>query len=391
MNSDFSPWPHYEQDEIDAVVRTLRSGKVNYWTGDQGRRFEAQYAAFTRRKHGVAVANGTLALELALVAFGIGPGDDVLTPARTYVASASCIVMRGARPVIADVDRDTQVLTVATLEAARTPATRAVVVVHLAGWPCPMTEIMEWARRHRILVIEDCAQAHGATWNGVPVGGFGDAAAFSFCQDKIITTGGEGGMLVLDDDAAWRRAWAFKDIGRDFDAVYHAKHPPGFRWITHSFGSNWRLTEMQAAIGALQLAKLPSWVDARTRNAARMREALKGVPGLRIPWPPAHVGHAFYRFYAFVEPAQLKPDWSRDRVMAEINATGVPCTVGSCSEIYLEQAFRDAGLGPSHRLPIARELGETSLMFLVHHSLSDAFLDEVSSSVRRVLSAAAKD
>jgi dTDP-4-amino-4,6-dideoxygalactose transaminase len=389
MTPTAAPWPVHEDDEIAAVVEALRSGRVNYWTGDQGRRFEAEYAAFTGRRHGIAVANGTLALELGLIAWGIGPGDDVLTPARTYIASASCIVARGARPVVVDVDRDSQVVTVATLEAARTPRTRAVVVVHLAGWPCPMIEIMTWARQHGIRVIEDCAQAHGAEYDGIPVGGFGDAAAFSFCQDKIISTGGEGGMLVLDDDDAWRRAWSYKDIGRDFDAVHHGEHPPGFRWVTHSFGSNWRLTEMQAAIGSRQLSKLPTWVAARNQHADRLADRLSGVPGLRIPRPPPRVRHASYRFYAFVEPCVLRDGWTRDRIMVSLNEAGVPCTVGSCSEIYLERAFADAGLGPRTRLAVARELGETSLAFPIHHTLSAEYVDWVGDQVAGVLAVAA--
>lgn len=362
-------WPHFEADELQAVQRVLSSGRINYWTGDEGRQFEVEYAKFTNRRHGVAVANGTLALELALLAFGIGDGDDVITASRTYVASASCAVMRGARPIIADVDRDSQVLTAQSLRDALTPRTRAIVVVHLAGWPCAMDEIMALAGEHDLIVIEDCAQAHGATWRGAPVGSFGHAAAFSFCQDKIISTGGEGGMLVLDDEDAWKRAWAYKDIGRSYDAVYHREHAPGFRWITESFGSNWRLTEMQSAIGRLQLAKLPGWVESRRRNAQMLAEGLSGIDLLRIPVPPAHAGHAYYKFYAFVRPEQLASDWGRDRIMAEVNDRGVHCTVGSCSEIYREKAFTDRGWGPSRPMPVARELGESSLMFMVHPTL----------------------
>lgn len=384
----FDNWPHFAEDEIAAAAAVLRSGRVNYWTGDEGRLFEQEYAAATGRRRGVAVANGTLALELALRAFGIGAGDDVVTAARTYVASASCAVMCRARPVVADVDRDSQTVTAATLRAALTPRTRALVVVHLAGWPCPMDEIMALAAERDLVVIEDCAQAHGATYKGRPVGSFGHAGAFSFCQDKIITTGGEGGMLVLDDEVAFKRAWAFKDIGRDYDAVYHRQHPPGFRWLTGSFGNNWRLTEMQAAIGRIQLRKLPGWIDRRRANARRMSEALADVPGLRVPSPPADVGHAYYKFYAFVRPEQLAPGWSRDRVMAEINACGVPCTVGSCSEIYREKAFIDRGWDPPMPLPVARELGETSLMFMVHPTLTDDALDATGAVVREVMSKA---
>jgi dTDP-4-amino-4,6-dideoxygalactose transaminase len=386
----YAPWPHFSEDEVAAVVDVLRSGKVNYWTGDIGRAFERDYAAVTQRAHAIAVANGTLALELALHAFDIGAGDEVITASRTYVASASCAVMRGATPVVADVDADSQCVTAATIRAAITPRTRAIIPVHLAGWPCPMDEIMELARDHGLVVIEDCAQANGATYKDRPVGSFGNAAAFSFCQDKIITTGGEGGMLVLDDDAAWKKAWAYKDIGRSFDAVYNQRHAPGFRWLTESFGSNWRLTEMQAAIGRIQLAKLPQWTALRRRNASVLIDGLSALPGLRVPAPPAHVGHAYYKFYAFVRPELLVSGWSRDRIMAELNERGVPVTVGSCSEIYREKAFTNRAWGPAAPLPVASELGATSLMFMVHPTLASQSLEHTVGAVTKVMGLAGR-
>lgn len=379
-----NPWPHYAEDEIAAAVSVLRSGKVNYWTGEEGRTFEREYAAATQRRHGIAVANGTLALELALIAFGIGEGDEVITASRTYVASASCAVMRGAVPVVADVDVDSQCVTAETLRAALTPRTRAIIAVHLAGWPCPMDDIVALAAEKDLVVIEDCAQAHGATWKGRPVGSFGHAGAFSFCQDKIISTAGEGGMLVLDDETAWKKAWAYKDIGRSYDAVYHRAHPPGFRWLTDSFGSNWRLTEIQAAVGRIQLTKLPSWVEARRRNAGILAGGFADIPMLRVPVPGTEVGHAYYKFYAFVRPEQLARDWSRDRLMSELNERGVSCTVGSCSEIQLEKAFVDRGWTARGPLPVARSLGETSLAFNVHPTLTRAALDAVVTAMREI-------
>lgn len=384
----FAPWPYYAEDEIDAVARVLRSGLVNYWTGEIARQFERDYAISVGRKHAIAVANGTVALELALEALGIGAGDEVIVPARTYVASASCAVMRGAVPVIADIDRVSQVVTAESIEAVLSPRTRAIIVVHLAGWPCPMREIIALARPRGIRVIEDCAQAHGAEIDGQAVGSFGDAAAFSFCQDKIITTGGEGGLLALDDDGAWRRAWAFKDIGRSYEAVYEREHPVGFRWLTESFGTNWRMTEMQAAIGSIQLRKLPEWLSRRRKNAQAMAGALVGARGLRVPEPPANVRHAYYRLYAFVEPGRLRKGWDRNRIMAEVVAAGVPCSVGSCGEIYLEKAFRDRGWGPGRRLPVAAELAETSLAFLVHPTLSTETLANAGEVVSAVMEGA---
>lgn len=363
-------WPSFEADEIEAAAQVLRSGKVNYWTGEEGRKFEEEFAAFAGCRYGVAVANGTVALELALYALGVGDGDDVVTTSRTFVASASCAVMRGARPVMADVDCESQNVTAETLREALTPRTRAVIVVHLAGWPCDMDPIMELARQHGFKVIEDCAQAHGATYKGRPVGSLGDIAAFSFCQDKIITTGGEGGLLATNDESLREKAWGFKDHGKSFDAVYRRQHAPGFRWLHESFGTNWRITEMQSAIGRAALRKLPAWVETRRRNASILTSYFEPLDAVRVTVPPPEIGHSYYKYYALVRPERLRSGWDRDRVVAEIKSAGVPCFTGSCSEIYLEKAF-PAELRPPHRLPVARELGETSLLLQVHPTLSE--------------------
>lgn len=380
-----APWPYYDDEQISAVAAVLRSGRVNYWTGEEARLFEQEYADYLGGRRAIAVANGTVALELALEAFGIGPGDEVVVPARTYIASASCVVMRGAVPVIADVDPDSQVLTAETIAAVMTSRTRAVIVVHLAGWPCEMDGIMAMAEERGLVVIEDCAQAHGAFYKGRPVGSLGHAAAFSFCQDKIISTGGEGGLLALDDEAAWARAWAYKDIGRSHDAVYNRQHPPGFRWLTESFGTNWRMTEMQAALGRIQLRRLPAWREQRKSNAGRLQYAFRALRGLRVPIPPVSIDHAWYKFYSFVVPDALHLGWSRDKVMAEIEARGVPCSVGSCSEIYREKAFSDRGWGPEVPHPVAKDLGETSLCFLVHPTLDESAMFAVVEVVTEVM------
>lgn len=388
MTSIVEAWPSFTDEEIDAVADILRSGKVNYWTGQVGREFERDYAAHTGRRHAIALHNGTLALELALHAFGIGPGDEVITTPRTFIASASAIVMRGAMPVLADIDRDSQNITSETIRKKITPHTRAIIPVHLGGWPCDMPAIMALAEEHDLVVIEDCAQAHGAMIDGRPVGSFGHAAAFSFCQDKIITTGGEGGMLLLDNETAWRKAWAFKDHGKSYEAVYEREHAPGFRWLHESFGTNWRMLEVQAAIGRIQLERLEEMVDIRSRNAGILRDLLKDIPSARIPAPREGVRHAYYRFYAFVEPQNLAEGWTRDRIMQEISGRGVPVSVGSCSEIYREKAFQDSGLAPSERLPTARELGDTSLAFLVHPTITEDQMTEMARVVGEVFKSA---
>jgi dTDP-4-amino-4,6-dideoxygalactose transaminase len=380
----FSPWPHFADDEIEAVASVLRSGKVNYWTGQEGRQFEREFADQVGTKYGVCVANGTLALELALHALGIGAGDEVITTPRTFIASASCVVMRGGRPVCVDVDRDSQNITARTIRSAITDKTKAIIAVHLAGWPCDIDPILALADEYGLKVIEDCAQAHGATYKGKPVGSLGHMAAFSFCQDKILTTGGEGGMLTMNDERLWNRAWSYKDHGKSYDAVFRREHPRGFLWLHESFGTNWRLTEMQSALGRVLLRKLPEWVTIRRKHAAKLTECFQSMPALRVTKPPDEIGHSYYKYYVFVRPERLRTGWNRDRIMSEIGAAGVPCFSGSCSEIYLERAFGDE-MRPPQCLPVARELGETSLMFLVHPTLLDAHIETTCDTVERVM------
>lgn len=377
-------WPFHEEDERKAVERVLRSGRVNYWNGEEGRAFEREFADFHGVPHAIALANGTVALELALQALGVGPGDEVVVTPRSFMASVSCVVARGARPVFADVDPDSGNLCVESVAAVLTPRTRAIVAVHLAGWPCDLDGLRRLADTCGLWLIEDCAQAHGATWRGHLVGSVGDAAAFSFCTDKIMSTGGEGGMLLLKDEAAWQRAWSYKDHGKSWAAV-HAEHPSGFRWLHHDFGTNWRMTEMQAAIGRCQLHKLSRWLQRRRENAAFLSERLGRLPGLRVPQPPPEAGHAWYKYYAFIEPERLRPGWDRDAVVAAVQAAGVPCLHGGCSEIYRERAFDGTDYRPRSRLPVAQRLGETSLMLLVDPAQTPERLAAVASAVEHTL------
>ncbi len=397
-----------------AAVNVLKSGKVNQWTGTEVDRFQDKFAAYCGVRYGVAVANGSVALDLALWALGIGPGDEVIIPPRTFIATAGCIVLRGAKPVFADVHPDTQNITADEIRKVITPQTKAIIAVHLAGWPCDMDPIMELAEEFGIKVIEDCAQSHGAIYYskfpgckstfGVPptieragvllyprmTGSLGHIAAFSFCQDKIVTTAGEGGMLLTNDESLWEKAWAFKDHGKNYDAIYRRPHSPGFRWIHESFGTNFRMTEVQAAIGLAQLKKLPRWTNQRRINAAVLSAGFSRIPGLRLTIPTREVIHGYYKYYVFVEPAFLKSDWSRDRIVSDISASKIPCFSGICGEIYLEKAFDADGLRPAKRLPVARKLGETSMMFLVHPTLSEVDMEETIRVVHRVMRSAAK-
>lgn len=358
-------WPVFAEDEIAAVSDVLRSGRVNYWTGEHGVAFESEFANYCGARYGVALANGTVALEVILKALGVRTGDDVVVTPRSFIASASSIVSCGARPVFADVDRDSQNVTVDTLEAAITPKARAVIAVHLAGWPCEMRGIAEFCKRHDLFLIEDCAQAHGASIDGQRVGTFSDAAAFSFCQDKIMTTCGEGGMVVTDSESVRDYVWSYKDHGKNSRQLERARDQVGFRWLHDTIGTNGRMTEVQAIVGRLQLAKLDEWLEIRRKNAARLAMLLRDVPALRIPQPANNIRHAWYKFYAFLLPERLRGGWNRDRVLQEVTAQDVACYSGSCPEIYLEKAFEGSDWVPGRRLDTARELGETSLMLLV--------------------------
>ncbi len=383
-----APWPHFTRDEIETVADVLESGKVNYWTGDHGRLFEKEYAESIGTKYAVAVANGTVALELALYAIGIRPGDEVVVTSRSFIASASCVVMRGAIPVFADVDADSQNMSAGSIARVLSSHTRAIIVVHLAGWPCDMDSIAALANQRGLKIVEDCAQAHGGTYKERSVGSMGTISAFSFCQDKILTTGGEGGLVCTSDEELWNRAWSFKDHGKSFSAVYKHVHAPGYRLLHESFGTNWRLTEMQSALGRVLLRKLPERVARRRENAALLNSALARISSLRVTVPPAEIGHAYYKYYVFVRPENLKTDWSRDRIMEAINAEGVPCFAGY-REMYLEKAF-PAEWKPSQPLSIAQQLGETGLLFLVHSTLSDADMSDTCRAVKKVMEEATR-
>lgn len=390
LNTKFAPWPCYSEEEISAVANVLRSNKVNYWTGNVSREFEKEFAAYVNSKYAIALANGTLAIDLALRALDIGPGDEVIVTSRTFLASASCIVNAGATPVFADVDRDSQNITAQTIAAVLTERTKAVICVHLNGWPCEMDPIMALARERGLYVIEDCAQAHGARYKGRHVGTIGDIGAWSFCQDKIMTTGGEGGMLTTNGEQWWRKAWAYKDHGKSWDAVYNKQHPPGFRWLHESFGTNWRITEMQSAIGRIQLKRLDAWKARRQQLASKIDEIASRHTVVRVAKAPAYVDHAKYKHYLFVRPENLRDGWSRDSVIEALTTRGIPCYQGSCSEVYLEEAFDHTGWRPAVRLPVAKELGETSLMFLVHPTLTDQEIGAVCEELDQVLRSACR-
>lgn len=386
LNTAFEPWPSFTQKEADAVSRVLLSNKVNYWTGQECREFEKEFAQFAETQYAVALANGTVALDVALKALGIGAGDDVIVTSRTFLASASSIVTAGANPIFADVELDSQNISAETIQAVLTPNTKAIICVHLAGWMCDMDPIMQLAQDKGLYVIEDCAQAHGAKYKGKSAGSIGHIGAWSFCQDKIMTTGGEGGMVTTNDENLWKKMWSYKDHGKNFDSIYNKQHPPGFRWLHDSFGTNWRMMEMQAVIGRIQLKKMSEWTAQRNANMEKIYAAFADSPYFTVHRPSDDYVHAAYKCYVQVNTDALPEGWSRDRIMTEINAEGVPCFSGSCSEVYLEHAFDDTPWRPKERLKNAQKLGETSLMFLVHPTLTENNIQTTKDVIQQVIS-----
>jgi dTDP-4-amino-4,6-dideoxygalactose transaminase len=403
----FLNWPSFTSEEAEAVQKVLLSNKVNYWTGQECRLFEDEFAKWCGSQYAVALANGTLALDVALQALGIKAGDEVIVTPRTFIASISCVVNIGAIPVFADVDLNSGNITPESIAKVITPKTRAIICVHLGGWPCDMDGIMTLANLHGIKVIEDCAQAHGALYKGKSVGTIGHVGAWSFCQDKIMTTGGEGGMVTTNDESLWRAMWAYKDHGKSYEAVYEREHPPGYRWLHESFGTNWRMLEIQAAIGRIQLKRMSDWTARRNENAKILTKELGCFLGpnslLRLPMfscnsecsqlgqkcasrESGKCKHAYYKYYIYLNLQKILPGWDRDRIIEAINEAGVPCYSGSCSEVYLEKAFESTSFRPPSRLPNAQELGETTLMLLVHPTISVEKMHEAGGILREVLS-----
>jgi dTDP-4-amino-4,6-dideoxygalactose transaminase len=390
LNGPFSPWPDYDDAEKQAVLDVISSNKVNYWTGQKGREFERKFAEFSDSEFAIAVTNGTVALDLAWQALDMPVGSEVIVTSRTFIASISSIVLAGLTPVFADIDLDTQNVSAHTIQECITDNTKAILCVHLAGWPCEMDEILTLANEHELFVVEDCAQAHGAQYKGKSMGSFGDISAWSFCQDKIMTTAGEGGMVTTNNKVYWERMWSFKDHGKSWSAIYEKEHPPGFRWLHESFGTNWRMTEIQSAVGLQQLEKMPKWRTIRANYAEKIFATARDFEALRVPKIPKHIQHAFYKCYIFVETSQLNEGWSRDRIIDEISMRQVPCFSGSCSEVYREKAFDNTTFRPEKPLVNAITLGETSLMFLVHPTLSEIEVNKCCEVLAQVMTIASR-
>lgn len=360
-------WPQMSEKMINSVTDVLKSGKLNQWNNPAVKDFEKKFANYFGSNYAIAVFNGTVALELCIKTLGLKEGDEVIVTPRTFLASASCCAWYGIKPVFVDVDINSQNITLETIKSAITNKTKAVILVHLAGWPCDLKEICEYCREKGIYIIEDCAQAHGAKYNGKSVGTWGDINAWSFCQDKIITTGGEGGMVTTNCPHLYKLAWSLKDHGKGYDTVFNTEHPPGFRWLHENIGTNWRMMPMQAVIGSDALDVLEEWIDHRRKIASIYNNTLKDCQGIRLTLPPEKVYHSYYKYYFFIDPSKFKI--SRDKIIELINEENIFCQVGSCSEVYKENALEQ--FSPKTELSITKKLFDSALLLLCDPTISE--------------------
>ena len=387
-------WPYFDEAQIKKVTNVLRSGKVNSWNGNETKFFEKEFAAWSNNNYSIAVANGSLALSSAYLSLNIGEDDEVITTPRTFIATASSICLLKANPIFADVDINSGNITAKTIEPLINKKTKAISIVHLGGWPAEMIEISNLAKEYNLKVIEDCAQSHGAKIkkDGIfqSVGSFGDVSAWSFCQDKIISTGGEGGMVTTNNKELFKKIWSFKDHGKSYELLLEKPSTNSFRWLHENFGSNFRLTEMQSALGRIQLKLINDWHIKRTRNAQILINTLKDISNLRVPIPPNNVIHAWYKFHCYVKQDSLSNEWTRDRIIKEINAESYPAFSGSCSEIYLEKCFQKYQKSKKLFLKNASSLGNNSLMFLVHPTISEIEMKEYAMVIKNVINKAKK-
>lgn len=374
-------WPQLTNKMVSSVTRILKSGKLNQWNNSAVKEFENKFANYVGSEHAVAVFNGTVALELCIKTIGLKPGDEVIVTPRTFIASATCTAWHDIEPVFVDVDINSQNITLDTIRSAITDNTKAVILVHLAGWPCELEKICNYCREKNIYVIEDCAQAHGARYKNQSVGTWGDINAWSFCQDKIITTGGEGGMVTTNSPSLYKIAWSLKDHGKGYDAVYNKTHPPGFRWVHESIGTNWRMMPIQAVIGNHALDELQGWVEHRRKIASIYNNCLKDIRGVRITIPPDHIYHSYYKYYFFLDSSKFKI--SRDEIIDLINKDRIFCQVGSCSEIYKETALKS--YTPKQDLKITKMLFETAILLKCDPTVSEAYALESILKIKNIL------
>lgn len=391
----FPPYPKYGDEEIRAAERVLRSGKFSRLSGEETKKFEQEYAEWFGVKHAIAVNNGTASIHVALAALGIGPGDEVIHTSHCFIGTATPSAHAGATPVFADIDPRTYNIDPKSIEEKITPRTKAIVPVHLNGCPADMDAIMDIAKRHNLYVVEDAAQAHGALYKGRKVGTIGDVASFSFWEDKLMTTGGEGGMIITNSDEINRVARMIQNHGEvAADSSYYV----GERLYHHELlGWNYRMSELQAALGREQLKKLDSYIEGRRKNAHRLTELLKDIEGIITPYEPDDVKHVFYKYIIRLDRNVLDID-AKDFVAA-LQAEGIPCSRRYPTPLHQQPVFvNKSGFGNSHfpftddvnygsGLPNSEKLPHDLVRLLMNPNMTESELQGTAKAVEKVVSA----
>jgi dTDP-4-amino-4,6-dideoxygalactose transaminase len=381
----FPDWPIFGDREEQLLLEVLHSGKWGELTGSKVMTFARDFAAFQGASYGVCVPNGTLALEVGLEALGVGHGDEIITTAYTFIATASSAFAVGARPIFVDIDPETNNIDPARIEAAITPRTKAIVPVHIGGQPADMDGVMEVARKHGIPVLEDACQAWGAAWKGTPVGAIGDLGCFSFQASKNITAG-EGGIVVTNSREHYNMAWSLHNVGR----------LPEGGWYQHEIlGRNLRMSEWQGAILLAQLERLPDGMAARQRSAERLTAGLADIPGVEPTKVDERVTrHAWHLYQIRYDPARFGGR-SRDEFIKALHAEGIPCSGGYVPLTYqaaiqntLRTRFGEESLANLAEVPRAEHAGAHTVWLTQMVLLGDdEDIDQVIAACRKVQSA----
>lgn len=375
-------YPYYPDKLLNKIIKTFKSGKVNYWTGKEGKFFEKEFSRYLGNKYSVAVSNGSVALEIALKALNLKKNAHVIVTPRSFIISASCVINLGFKPIFADVNSNGN-LSIEGIKKSYTKQVKAIILVHLNGLSCDMDPIINFAKKHKIKIIEDCSQAHGAVYKNKPVGSYGDISTWSFCQDKIMSTGGEGGMISTNNKSIWEKCWSIKDHGKNYLITHTKKNKLGFKWLHHNFGSNYRMTEVQSLIGRYQLKDLNYQVKKRNLIANQV------ISSLKIFWEKYHLIsqpnfecsscikkikkkncnnciHAFYRLNLFINVNREK----KLKILNNIQKKKVNCNEGPCPLIFKEKIFKKLKIKPKNKLTNAIVLGDRSIVYHINPNIS---------------------
>lgn len=377
-------WPFYSNKIANSVKNTIKSGKVNYWTGNLCSKFEKNFSKFINIKYSCSISNASVGLEMALNALDIKKNDEVIVPSRTYITSASAILRVNAKPIFADIEKNSLNIDINSIKKNINRNTKAIICVHLAGYPCDMKNILKIAKKNNLKVIEDCSQAHGAMIKNRSVGSFGDISVWSFCNDKIISTGGEGGMIACNNKTIYKKIWSIKDCGRSYDKIRKKTTKVGYRWLYDSIGTNFRMTEMQAAIGIIQLKELKSYLIKRNKNAKILYNALKNINFIEFQNVDKKLYHAYYRFSILINNTKIKKNHSRDTILKQLINNKIPATVGVCPELYKEKVFHKFRKKHFDRY-YAKEVGKNIICFSVDPSISEQNMQSISHKIKRIM------